>query len=192
MSGPDASTEGERMLIGSDTSTLLIIDVQERLAPVMDDPRKVLRGCALLVHAATRLGIPVTITEQYPKGLGPTMFDVRDLAPEGSTLVKTAFSCAAEPTVMARLDGFAAAARPGVVVAGIEAHVCVLQTALGLKALGREVFVVTDACSSRHAESEAAAYRRMATVGVHLVTLEMVLFEWLGGREHPAFKEIHR
>lgn len=177
------------MLISAEKSQVLIVDVQENLAPVMEEPRKVIHGCAILVLAASRLGLPITASEQYPKGLGPIMVDLRELVPQGSVIEKTAFSCAAEPALMEKIQGNG---RSQVIIAGVEAHVCVLQSAFGLKEAGFSVFVVTDACSSRRLASERAAYERMAAAGVHLVTLEMVLFEWLGGKAHPAFRDIQR
>lgn len=177
------------MLVSAANSTLLIVDVQERLAPVMDEPRRVIVGCATLMVAANRVGVPTLVSEQYVKGLGPTMVDLRDLAPPENFLEKTAFSCAADARILARIE---ASGRRQVVIAGIEAHVCVLQTALGLKTAGFETFVVAEACSARRKESEAAAWRRLGNAGVGLLTLEMALFEWLGGKDHPAFKDIQR
>jgi nicotinamidase-related amidase len=173
----------------ADQSVLIIVDVQERLCPVMDNPRRVLMNGARLARGARLLGVPVLITEQYPKGLGPTMHDIRVEVPEREAYVeKLTFSSAAEPAVMERLE---ALGRRQAVVCGVEAHVCVLQTALGLRAKGWEVFVVTDACSSRLPESEAAALTRMAMAGVVPVITEMALFEWLGGKENPAFHDVH-
>lgn len=175
------------MLMRKETSCLLIVDVQERLAPVMSDPRRVIHGCLMLQRAAARLDIPQIVSEQYPKGIGPTLPDLRaGLPPEGA-IAKTAFSCLDEPALAARLS---ALARPQVVIAGIEAHICVLQTALALKAAGYQPFVVQDACASRRPESEAAAWARLGQAGVPLVTLEMVVFEWLGAAGTPEFKEL--
>lgn len=173
----------------ADQSTLLIVDVQERLAPVMHDPRKVIYGCVTLVRAAGAIGVPVLVSEQYVRGLGPTMVDLRQVAPADSFMEKTMFSCAADPGMMARLRS---GGRRQVVMAGIEAHVCVLQSALGLKDAGFEVFVVADACSTRRPESEDLAYRRMGSCGVQVVTIEMTLFEWMAGKDHPAFKDVQR
>ncbi|MEO5375117.1 MAG: hydrolase [Alphaproteobacteria bacterium] len=177
------------MQMMADQSSLLVVDVQERLAPVMHDPRKVIYGCATLLVAAVRLGLPMIVSEQYVKGLGPTMVDLREVAPADVFMEKTMFSCAADAAMMERLRSFG---RRQVVMAGIEAHVCVLQTALGLKQAGFEVFVVADACSARRPESEDLAFRRMVGSGVSVVNIEMVLFEWLAGKDHPAFKDVQR
>jgi nicotinamidase-related amidase len=175
------------MLMRADRSVLVVIDVQERLCPVMNDPRRVLFNGARLLTAANRLSVPVICTEQYPKGLGPTMIDLRTLLPEGAVMEKTAFGAMAEAPfrqALADLD------RSQIVLCGTEAHVCVLQTALGLREAGHAVFVVADACGSRRPESERAGLERMGAAGCGVVTTEMVLFEWLGDKTNPAFKEI--
>lgn len=175
------------MLLDASRSSLLIVDVQQNLGPVMAEPRQVYRHCTLLLRAAARLAVPVTISEQYPKGLGATMGELLVEAPTGVVMEKMHFSCAAEPAILARLRGFD---RPQVVVAGIEAHVCVLQSALGLKAAGFDVFVVADACSSRLVANHQLAMNRMAAAGVAVVSTEMAVFEWLYVAGTPAFKDM--
>ncbi|MDR3439211.1 hydrolase [Telmatospirillum sp.] len=175
------------MLMRAEHSNLLIVDVQERLAPVMSDPRRVINGCALLMRAAQRLGVPITVSEQYPKGIGATIFDLREWIPAEGAIAKLHFSCVDEPAIVGRLD---AGARRQVVIAGIEAHICVLQSALGFKDRGYDVFVVTDACASRRPENEEAAWLRLREAGVATVTAEMVLFEWLCEAGTPEFKEL--
>lgn len=177
------------MLIDAASSSLLIVDVQQNLGPVMADPRSVYRGCSLLLRAATRLDLPITVSEQYPKGLGPTMGELLELTPPDSVVEKIHFSCAAEPAIKARLDGFG---RKQVVIAGIEAHVCVLQSAIGFHQAGYQVFVVADACSSRVTANHQAAMARMAQAGIGIVTVEMVVFEWLHRASTPEFKELSR
>jgi len=178
------------MRIQASQSCLIIVDIQERLAPVMADPRKVISGGARLAAAARRLEIPTLISEQYPKGLGPTMIDIREVVPEMECYVeKTAFSCMGEPVFVEALATFG---RPQVVVAGIELHVCVMQTALDLKEKGFEVFVVVDASGSRNAIDEDTAKARLTAVGIHLVTIEMVIFEWLARAGTPEFKDISK
>lgn len=175
------------MLIEAGRSLLLLVDVQENLGPVMAEPRTVYRNCSLLLRAAARLGVPVIASEQYPKGLGPTMGELKALLPDGAVMEKIHFSCAAEPTIAERLRGLG---RDQIVVAGIEAHVCVLQTALGLKAAGYEVFVAGDACSSRQAANHQAALARMAAAGVGVAVSESVVFEWLHRAGTPEFKDL--
>lgn len=178
------------MRLAASQSCLIVVDVQERLAPVMGDPRKVIDGAARLAAAARRLGVPTLISEQYPKGLGPTMIDVREVVPEEDAYVqKLDFSCCGEPEFMAK---FAALGRRQVVLAGIEMHVCVMQTALDLKDKGFDVFVAVDACGSRFPSDEEVAKLRFAAAGIHLVTIEMTIFEWLERSGTPEFKDISK
>ena len=139
------------------------------------------------MRAAQRLEIPILVSEQYPKGLGPTMVDLRPYLPEEGALPKVHFSAAADEAILAKLQGFE---RGQVVIAGIETHVCVLQTAIGLKAKGFEVMVAADACASRRIESEQMGWSRMRQCGVELLSIEMVLFEWLHKAGTPEFKEL--
>lgn len=169
--------------INPDTTTLLLVDFQARLMPAIEDRDSVVENARRLLDAAAMLDIPVVLTEQYPKGLGAT---IPALSPErvGAVAHKMTFDAC-------RADGFAEklADRADVVVAGCEAHVCVLQTVLGLIDAGRRVFVVRDAIGSRRAESKDGAIRRMERHGAEIVTTEMVVFEWLGTAEHPRFRE---
>jgi len=175
------------MLLVADRSQLLIVDVQERLAPAMAEGEVVIRQAGILMDAAGHLGVPVLVSEQYPKGLGPTVAPLRKRAPPGVTMPKLEFSCAANPDLANRLRG---AGREQVVIAGIEAHVCVLQTALGLKMQGLSPVVVTDAVSSRARASREAAVARLAANGVELATTEMVVFEWLGRAGTDVFRAV--
>lgn len=177
------------MLIDGRHSCFLLVDVQERLCPVMDDPRRVIVNCQRLLKGAALLDVPVLATEQYPKGIGPTMADLRPLLPEDAVVQKMSFSAAGEAHFLERLGTLG---RRQVVVAGTEAHVCVMQTCLGLKAEGYDVFMVADASSSRHTADEDAAHARMAAAGIGVVTTEMVLFEWLGRADHEQFRTVHK
>lgn len=165
-------------------SALVVVDIQERLAAAMPEAARaaVIRNTRLLLEAAGRLGIPVALTEQYPRGLGPTAGDVLAALPEGTRRAeKTCFSCAGAVDPGARAQ---------VVLAGMEAHVCVLQSALEWRAAGREVFVVEDACCSRNAANHANAMRRLGLAGVVVANTESVLFEWLRDARHEQFKAI--
>ena len=175
------------MLLDAQRSVLLIVDVQQALLPAMADSARVVRGASILMRAALRLGIPVVVSQQYPKGLGPTAPELAALAPAGSVVDKMHFSCAADAAVADRLR------QPGrdqVVLAGIEAHVCVLQSALGLKEMGLAPFVAADATCSRTEASHQAAMARLAAAGVTVGTVEMALFEWLHRAGTPEFKEL--
>jgi nicotinamidase-related amidase len=164
------------------SSTLLAIDFQARLVPAIDNGAGVIANARRLIDAASLFDIPVLLTEQNPTRLGPT---VEELAPRPPAVVhKMTFDCSRGAGFFEKLGG-----RPDVIVMGCEAHVCVLQTALGLLDAGRRVFVVADAIGSRRAESKEAAIRRMERQGAEIVTTEMVIFEWLGTAEHPHFRE---
>ncbi len=177
------------MLLAAPETQLLVIDIQARLLPVMLDGARVMRQAGILLQAARRLAIPALITEQYPQGLGPTMPEVMAEAGDVPVLAKMHFSAASDPAIRSRIE---AANRPQIVIAGIEAHVCVLQTALTLREAGRQVAVVVDAVSSRHADSVSVALQRLQAAGAELVTTEMCLFEWLGSAAHPDFKSLSR
>jgi nicotinamidase-related amidase len=162
-------------------SALVLVDFQERLMPAIEDGQDAVANARRLLDAAALLEIPILFTEQNPAGLGPT---VPELGPPGPTVHKMTFDAVQAPGFLDRL------LREGaLVVAGCEAHVCVLQTVLGLLADGRTVFVVRDALGARRAESKEAAIRRMERHGAEVVTTEMVVFEWLGTCEHPRFRE---
>ena len=170
--------------IDRDRTTLLVIDLQQRLMPAIDGASDVLANAGRLIEAARKLGVPAVVTEQNPKGLGPT---VPELAVEGMPrLAKMEFDAA-------RANGFfelLSTDRPDILVAGCEAHVCVLQTVLGLLDGGHNVRVVRDAIGSRRAESKEAAIERMRRHGAEIVTTEMAVFEWLGTAADPNFREI--
>jgi nicotinamidase-related amidase len=168
------------MLLQASRSHLLIVDTQERLIPAVSEPERVIRHETTLLAAAGRLGVPVTVVEEYPEGLGPTVASVASALPRGSvTLRKICFSGAAEPAVAERIAELRGQGRDQLVIAGMEAHVCVLQTALGFKAEGLSVAVVGDAVSSRSPHSVSAACARLLHAGCQWVTTEMVVFEWL-------------
>jgi len=177
------------MLIERDKSCLLVVDVQEKLAPAMTDPASVIRNAGILMRAAARLGVPLVVSEQYPQGLGPTVSELRALAPESARLAKVSFSCADDPALQQRVK---AVQRSLIVIAGLEAHVCVLQSALGFRQAGYETVVVADAISSRAPASREAALQRLRENGVEVATTEMVVFEWLGQAATPEFKELSK
>lgn len=170
--------------IDPNRSSLLLIDLQERLVPALFDREGVVFNTRQLVEAAGLIGIPALATEQYPQGLGPTVASLRD--DSRPVLEKTEFDASRNPGFAAMLPG----ERPDVVIAGCEAHVCVLQTALGLLDGKRRVHVVADAIGSRSADDRRAAIDRMQRHGADIVTTEMVLFEWLRSARHPHFRAV--
>jgi nicotinamidase-related amidase len=164
---------------------LLVIDVQEKLVAKIPGAAALVRDIGFLIDAARLLDMPVQATEQYPRGLGPTVADLARRLPERPD--KTAFSSCAAPGVV---ETFRRAARPKVVLAGIEAHVCVLNTALDLLALGFRVYVAADAVASRYPIDREFALRRLEQAGAILTTAEACAFEWVGGSGHPRFKAL--
>jgi nicotinamidase-related amidase len=176
------------MLIDAERSTLLVVDLQQKMVPVITDAALLVANVVWLIRIAGKLGVPVAALEQYPQGLGPLVADVRDLIPATAIAAKTHFSCAAERC----LDGLPGGDRAQIVMAGAEAHVCVMQSALGLLAEGREVFVVADAVGSRRPVDRDTALARMRDEGARIVTREMVAFEWLRCAGTPLFREVNR
>lgn len=176
------------MLMRASESTLLLIDLQERLMPAIDGAEAVAGHAAWLVRLAQRLRVPVIATEQYPRGLGPTVAPLRELLAAGSVREKIHFSASAG----AGLFDLPGGERRQFVVAGAETHVCVLQTVLGLIEAGREVFVVDEALGSRRARDKALGLARMERAGALVVSREMVAFEWLEQAGTELFREISR
>jgi nicotinamidase-related amidase len=179
------------MLLSSPRSLLLVVDIQERLAPAVQGLDRLLANLGILLAAAHRLGVPVVASEQYPKGLGRTLPAIAaQLAAPGASpevFEKAHFSCASAPGFTERLAEFG---RPQIVIVGIEAHICVLQTAIELRAGGWNCFVVADACASRTVANAELGQARMLQNGVEVVSTEMVLFEWLHQAGTPAFKAL--
>ena len=163
---------------------LLLVDLQSRLMPAIDNGDKVERNALRLAQAAKLLGVPVLATEQNPKGLGPNVDAVRTAA--GATLEKMHFDATREEA----WPRFAPEGLKQVVVAGCEAHVCVLQTVMGLRAKSYAVRLVADAVGSREAVSRDTALARAESKGAEIVTTEMVIFEWLVSSEHPRFRDV--
>jgi len=175
------------MLIDAASAALLVVDIQERLLPAVAAPERVVNNTRTLLHAADRLAVPVLVSEQYPQGIGRTVAGLGNLVTSDRVVEKIHFSCVREPAWASR---HRALERTQAVVVGIEAHVCVLQTALDLLAEGQEVFVVGDAVSSRTTDNHAAALARLRDEGAHIVTTEMVVFEWLEQAGTPEFREL--
>lgn len=176
------------MLAQREESALLIVDMQERLLPAMAERENLVKNARTLLAAAARLAVPVVVSEQYVKGLGPTVAPIREALPAGAAVMeKVSFSCLGDDALARHLAGLK---RPQIIVAGIEAHVCVLQTAEQLLAAGHAVFVIADATSSRAPANHGAAMARLAGAGCIVATTEMVLFEWLQRAATPEFREL--
>ncbi len=176
-------------LCRADQAALMILDMQPRFAPVVPAFEAVMGNCLLLARAFALLGRPVLVTEQYPKALGPTDGRLLGLlAPAPAPMAKTTFSALRTQAVADRLRE--AGART-VVLAGIETHVCVLQTAHDLLEQGIIVHLVCDAVASRRAGDHLAGVEKIVASGAVRTTVETVVLEMVGGREHPQFKALH-
>ncbi|MDP1655914.1 MAG: isochorismatase family protein [Hylemonella sp.] len=199
------------MLLELDDSQLVLVDYQTRLMPAIQEGAAVLANAQRLARMARLLQVPLWATEENPSALGPNVPELKTLIEQagGKTLAKMQFSAVEEglgemlrpparaPQGNARSlpkhlqkPATGPAARNTVVIAGCEAHVCLLQTSLDLLEDEFDVWVVTDACGSRTERNRDAAFDRLAGAGAELVTTEMVAFEWLRSAEHPAFKDV--
>lgn len=165
---------------------LLVVDLQERLLPVVSGHRLVEANAARLIQAAALMEIPTLATVQYPKGLGLTVPGIAALL-RAEPIAKMTFSAAAPAEVQQGLEKARA-----VVLVGIETHVCIAQTALDLLDLGHKVLLPVDAVSSRHRADHETAIARLTQAGIIPTTTEALLFEWLETAEHPQFKAISR
>lgn len=173
-------------LLGRRTSRLLIVDMQERLLAAMQERLQVVAACERLIKAAQILDVPIDATEQYPKGLGPTAPELRQLL--AAPVEKLRFSCAESlPWID---DATARTERDQILVAGIETHVCVLQTALDLISCGYRVVIPADAVTSRKSIDRDFGLKRLADQGVTVTTTEAILFEWCEVAGTPEFKQI--
>lgn len=172
-------------LLDIDRSRVLLIDVQERFIPVIEGAETVVQQCVRIIRGAQLLGVPVHATEQYPKGLGPTVPELNSLV--GDCPEKMEFS-SANSFEWSRQSG--PEDRDQIVLVGIEAHVCMIQTALDLLSRGFRVFVPADATSSRLRSNCEVALARMTASGVTVTCVESVLFEWCQTAAHPQFKQI--
>jgi len=173
-------------MMDAEKSVLVLVDYQARLMPAIHQGSQVAGIAQLLGQAARLFGIPVLGTEQNPDRLGPNLEQVRDWCDR--TLAKTRFDACRDG-----LPGALEDARPGceqIVIAGCEAHVCMMQTALGLLERGKRVWVVANASGSRRPADHAAAMSRLAQAGAAIVTHEMVIFEWLGDCRHARFRDV--
>ncbi|MCS7089830.1 MAG: hydrolase [Verrucomicrobiota bacterium] len=174
------------MLCVHDT-TLVLIDMQHRLAAVMADRESLVSELQRLIRGALVLGLPVVWTEQNPDKLGPTIAELKSLLMDNPPIPKMAFNCWLDERFR---DAIERAGRRQVLIAGIETHVCVYQTARALHEVGYEVEVVADAVSSRSLQHKELALRKLTALGIHITCVEMALFEMLGTAQAVGFKEI--
>ena len=177
MESPDLMSRGD--------TAILVVDIQQRLAPAIADTRRVVWNARRLVDGAKLLGLPVFATEQYPKGLGPTVPELAERL--GNPHSKLAFSCCGCPELLKDLE---ASSVHKILVCGIETHVCIQQTVLDLLAGGWRVYVAADAVGSRREIDHQIALRRIDSAGATLTTTEAALFEWCREAGTPEFKQI--
>jgi nicotinamidase-related amidase len=170
--------------IAADNTTLLIVDVQEKLLPLIPETPRLMLNAEILIDVARLLDVPIRVTEQYPQGLGPTAEPLAAKLPQARP-AKKAFSCCGADGLVASLDR---PHRPWVLLAGIETHVCVSQTAFDLLAAGFHVILPADALASRFTMDHDYALQRLRTMGAVVTTVEAVTFEWVRTAGHPEFK----
>jgi len=174
-------------MLTSENTILVLVDVQGKLAHLMHGKETLFENLRRVIKGIQILGIPILWTEQYPEGLGPTIAQVADLLSGIQPISKLSFSCCRNDRFVQALK---ASGRNQVLIVGIEAHVCVYQTAADLLKLGYEVQVVSDAVSSRTLENKEVGLQKMRDAGVGLTSTEMALFELVRVAEGQQFKEI--
>ena len=179
-----------KLLLQAAQSQLVLIDMQVKLAPVMDlvAMQAVTKNCVILLQAANLVQVPTIVTEQYPQGLGDTLPELKQYFTNTKPIAKTAFSACAEPTFKQHLHSD----KPQIVLAGMEAHICVLQTALGLLQANKQVYVLEDAVISRSPVNKANAVARLRDADCIITNTESLVFEWLANANHEAFKAISK
>lgn len=177
------------MRITKENTVGLVIDIQERLFPVMHEKEKLLNNCKILVQGLGGLNIPLIVTQQYSKGLGETIPEIKSLISDFNFIEKRAFSCCDETEVSESLKSLQA---KNVIMCGIESHVCVLQTAVDLKEAGYNPIVVMDCVSSRSAENLELAKERFRFEGILMTSYESVLFEMARSSANPEFRGISK
>lgn len=181
-------THNSPIQLHPEAAVLVVVDLQERLLPAIAERERVVARSRVMIQAARALGIPILWTEQYKRGLGETVPEIREaIGDAAAPLEKLAFGCLGDPA-------FAAAAQAGgrsqMILVGIEAHVCVLQTALAARAAGWTVFIAEDALGSRRMSDRATALARLAQAGCVPATVEMLIMEALGVAGGEKFKAI--
>ena len=173
-----------------DNAFVCVVDVQEKLIPAMGCGADVVKRLQVLLGGCKALELPFLVTEQYPKGLGNTLPEIRSLFPEGTSIVeKSSFSCFGAEDFC---SGVKKLSRNVMILCGVESHVCVFQTALEAKAEGLEVILVEDCVDSRHGSDKTTALKYLRHAGVHILSSEMLLFLLMKNSSHPAFKVISK
>ena len=179
------------MLIEAARSHLIVVDLQERLLPAITAAPQAIARSLVLIGAAEQLGVPISVTEQYPKGIGPSVDAIREALPVSATVhEKISFAASGDEAFSAHVDAMRESGRDQLVICGTEAHVCVLQTALGFRQRGYAVYVVADAVASRDSTSVVHARDRLLQAGCGWVNAEMVVFEWMERAGTDLFRSV--
>jgi len=179
----------EKFLLSRDNSILVIVDIQEKLVAAMKNGDKVIENCLHLIEAAKLLQIPVILTEQYPKGLGLTVDKIKDAISTYEPIEKITFDCTGAQDFIKKLK---ALNKTHIILTGMEAHVCVLQTCLSLLKNGYSVHLVSDAVCSRKEEDFLTGREMMRDAGAVITCTEIVLFQLLEKAGTPEFKAISK
>jgi len=177
------------MRILKEESAALVIDFQERLVPAMAESDMLIENCRKLINGLQELNVPLIVTQQYTKGLGETVDEIKSVIKDFTPMEKQAFSCCDEPMVSDRLNGSHA---KNVIICGIEAHVCVLQTAIDLKEAGYVPVVVMDCVASRNFDNVDLAAERFRYEGIMMTSCESLLFELTRSSTAPQFKAVSK
>ena len=177
------------MRILRENSVGLVIDIQERLVPAMEENEVLVENCSKLIEGLQILGLPLLVTQQYTKGLGETIAEIKSLIPDFQYIEKKDFSCLGEPVFAEKL---ALSGAKNVIICGIESHVCVLQTAIDLKEAGYNPVVVFDCVSSRSYDNVDLAAERLRYEGIMMTSMESILFELTRSAGNQGFKEISK
>lgn len=174
-------------ILNQNDSLIFIIDIQEKLLNAVFNKQTLAKNAVIISKAAAILDIPVIITEQYPKGLGNTINEIKQVLAQPELFEKTSFSALDDSNILESLKNFK---KRQIVLFGIETHICVSQTANALSEAGYDVNVILDACGSRSEIEHKAGLNRIKSNNCNVITTEIALFEWLKSSRHPNFKEI--
>lgn len=172
-------------MIDVNKSSVIVIDVQEKLIEHIYEHEKMTKRILEVIDAAREVSVPVILTEHFPDKLGLNVPEIRELFSKEDLIIKSAVSCCGSEEFKERVfkDG-----KEHFILVGIESHICVLQTAMDLLEMGKKVYIVADAVSSRAKDSKELAFERLRQHGVEIINFEMLIFEWVRGGSHPNFK----
>ncbi len=177
----------DKFILNIEDAVLLIVDIQERLATVMKDREKVVKNCQHLIELAKMINLPIVVTEQYPKGLGRTVSELQSAIPDYKPIEKTAFNCCGEPAFVTAIKKLN---KKKIIMTGMETHICVLQTTIGLLQEGFTIHVVEDAVCSRTDENWRTGLEYLRDAGAVITCTETVLFQLLRVAGTEEFKKI--